>query len=143
MKTRQAALCLTLIISYLISGCSGTDGADTQSSETETVIYELRTYTTHEGKLDDLHMRFENHTMALFEKHGMTNVSYWSPENPERKDNTLIYLLSHKSREAAEQSWQGFLADEEWQDVSEASRSGGPIVQRVESIFMNETPYSP
>jgi len=29
---------------------------------------------THEGKLDDLHARFANHTMDLFEKHGMTVV---------------------------------------------------------------------
>ena len=143
MKSRQAIFFFILIFSYLITGCSGAGGADTQSPESEAGIYELRTYTTHEGKLDDLHTRFENHTMALFEKHGMTNISYWSPENTELKDNTLIYLLSHESREAAEQSWQAFIADEEWQDVSEASRSGGPIVQRMESIFMNETPYSP
>ncbi len=81
--------------------------------------------------------------MAFFEKHGMTNITYWSPENPELRENTLIYLLSHESREAAEQSWQAFSADEEWQEVYEASRSDGPVVQRVESIYMNKTPYSP
>lgn len=126
-----------------MTGCSGAGGAETQIIDSDEVIYELRTYTTHDGKLDNLHTRFENHTMALFEKHGMTNIVYWSPENPELKDNTLIYLLSHKSREAAEQSWEAFRTDEEWQDVYEASRSDGPIVQRVESIYMNKTPYSP
>jgi len=109
----------------------------------ESLVYELRTNTTHEGKLDDLHTRFEDYTMALFEKHGMTNIMYWSPQDPELSGNTLIYLLSHQSREAAEKSWDGFVNDEEWQQVYEASRADGPIVERVESVFMTKTPYSP
>lgn len=143
MKTITASSILVTILLFLMTGCSGADGSEAQSSESGTVIYELRTYTTHEGRLDDLHSRFENHTMALFEKHGMTNITYWQPQNPELKDNTLIYLLSHESREAAEQSWEAFSADEEWRAAYEASRSDGPIVQRVESVFMKKTPYSP
>ncbi|WP_340105282.1 NIPSNAP family protein [Rhodohalobacter sp. 8-1] len=143
MKIKLTLFLFAITLSCLLTGCSGADGAESQASETETVIYELRTYTTHEGKLSDLHNRFEKHTMDLFEKHGMTNVMYWSPETPDLKDNTLIYLLSHESREAAEQSWEGFLSDPEWQNVYETSREDGPIVQRVESIFMNKTPYSP
>lgn len=143
MKIMSGIFLFAISLSYLLTGCSGTDGAEAQPSGSESVIYELRTYTTHDGKLDDLHSRFKNHTMALFEKHGMTNLTYWSPENPELKDNTLIYLLSHESREAAEQSWEDFSNDEEWQRVFEESRADGPIVQRVESIYMNKTPYSP
>lgn len=143
MKLISAIILFVITLSFFMTGCSGADGAETQITGNDEVIYELRTYTTHDGKLDDLHTRFENHTMAFFEEHGMTNIVYWSPENPELKDNTLIYLLSHESREAAEQSWEAFRADEEWQEVYEASRSDGPIVQRVESIYMNKTPYSP
>ena len=140
MKTTSAIFQFVITLSYLMTGCSSADGAETQSSGSEKVIYELRTYTTHDGKLDVLHTRFKNHKMALFEKHGMTNLTYWSPENPELKDNTLIYLLSHESREAAEQSWEDFSNDEDWRQAYEESRSDGPIVQRVESIYMNETP---
>lgn len=143
MKTTTAIFFSVITLSYIMAGCSGADGNEMQASGSEEVIYELRTYTTHNGKLDDLHTRFEDHTMAMFEKHGMTNIAYWSPENPELRDNTLIYLLSHESREAAEQSWEAFRADEEWQEVYETSRSDGPIVERVESIYMNKTPYSP
>lgn len=143
-----------LLLSSLVmgAGCAGSDEYNSNSSEmqtpdvveaSESAIYELRTYTTYEGKLDDLHTRFADHTMDLFEKHGMTNIMYWSPEDPELSDNTLIYLLSHESREAAEQSWEGFLNDEEWQQAYEASRTDGPIVERVESIYMTKTPYSP
>ena len=155
-----AAQFLTLLLSVLLisvsintsdsNGTSGTmsqNGVNTEGAGpdliSESLVYELRTYTTHEGKLDDLHTRFENHTMDLFEKHGMTNIMYWSPQNANLSENTLIYLLSHQSREAAERSWEGFVNDEEWQQVYEASRADGPIVERVESVFMTKTPYSP
>ncbi|MDX1640984.1 MAG: NIPSNAP family protein [Balneolaceae bacterium] len=103
-------------------------------------VYELRTYTTFEGKLDDLHRRFADHTMALFEKHGMENLSYWTPMD---KENTLIYIVAHDSREAAEKSWQDFRNDPEWQKAYEDSRKDGPIVEKVESVFMKKTDYSP
>ncbi len=106
-------------------------------------IYEMRTYTTNEGKLDALHQRFSNHTMDLFEKHGMVNIGYWTPTDPSRAENTLIYIISHESREAAEKSWEAFRADPEWQEAYQASRVDGVIVKEVESVFMTETPYSP
>lgn len=102
-------------------------------------IYELRTYVTHPGKLDDLHDRFSNHTVQLFSRHGMVNVGYWVPVDQE---NTLIYILSHNSREAAEKSWDSFRNDPEWQQVYEASRVDGPIVKELESVFMKAMPYS-
>lgn len=103
----------------------------------------MRTYTTNEGKLEALHQRFNNHTMGLFEKHGMVNIGYWTPTDPELADNTLIYIVSHESREAAERSWEAFRADPEWQEVYEASHVDGIIVKEVESVFMVDTPYSP
>ena len=42
-------------------------------------VFELRTYTTHEGRLDALHRRFREHTNAIFTKHGMTMIGYWTP----------------------------------------------------------------
>lgn len=147
ITTQFSTLFMALILFF---GCSDTNGTNDTigqkngfEADSESVVYELRTYTTYEGKLDDLHTRFENHTMDLFEKHGMTNIMYWSPEDPELSENTLIYLLSHESREAAEKSWNDFSNDEEWNQVFEASRTDGPIVERVESVYMTETPYSP
>lgn len=128
---------------FLFSSCAESGNSETvETAVSDSKVYELRTYTTHEGKLDDLHERFENHTMAFFEEHGMTNIGYWSPEDPELRDNTLIYLLSHNSREAAEASWDAFRANPGWQEVYEASRADGPIVETVESIFMKSTSYS-
>ena len=90
-------------------------------------IFELRIYTTNEGKLDDLHARFRDHTTDLFEKHGMTNMGYWVPEGSK---DTLIYVLSHKSREHAAKSWDGFRNDPVWQRVFKASRVDGPLLSK-------------
>ena len=105
-------------------------------------VYELRTYYTHPGKLQDLNTRFRSHTTRIFEKHGMTNVGYWVPQDEPAKSNTLIYVLAHDSREAAKKSWDAFRNDPEWQKVRTASEANGPIVTKVDSVFMDPTDYS-
>lgn len=106
-------------------------------------VFEIRTYHTFPGRLEALHKRFREHTMRIFEKHGMTNVAYWTFEDSPAKENTLIYVISHKSREAAKASWAAFGADPEWQKVSTESQLDGKIVERVESVFVDATDYSP
>jgi hypothetical protein len=106
-------------------------------------LYELRTYTTHTGRLPALNARFKNHTMKLFEKHGMKNIMYWIPTDPKLKDNTLIYILSHASEEAAKKSWDAFLNDPEWKAARDASERDGPIVAKAERVYMTLADYSP
>lgn len=115
------------------------------STAEEAPVYELRIYTTNEGKLDDLLTRFRDHTCRLFEKHGITNIGYWVPVHEEDgASNTLIYVISHKSREAAKASWAGFIADPDWKSAQKASEANGKIlVKKPESIFMAATDYSP
>ncbi|MBT5217876.1 MAG: NIPSNAP family protein [Woeseia sp.] len=113
--------------------------AEAQPSER---VFELRTYTTSPGRLDALHARFANHTIALFERHGMTNIGYFVPQDAPLAENTLIYVLAHDSREAAKASWAAFVADPEWLKAREASISDGAIVDKVESVFMDATDYS-
>jgi hypothetical protein len=104
-------------------------------------FYEMRTYYAAPGKLADLNARFRNNTMRIFAKHGMVNLGYWVPvENP---DNKLIYFLSYPSREARDLSWKAFSADPEWQAVAKASEANGKLVAKVESVFMENTDYSP
>ena len=106
--------------------------------------YEMRTYHTPPGKLPDLQARFRDHTVKLFEKHGITNVGYWVPMDKEKgADNTLIYILAYPSREAAEKSWKAFRADPDWQAAAKASEVNGKLVEKVESVFLTETDYSP
>ena len=106
-------------------------------------VYELRTYTTHEGKLDDLNRRFRDHTVELFRKHGMESVGYWVPVDGPKSKNTLIYVLRHESRKSAKESWKGFIADPGWKKAFQASRKDGPLVKKVDSVFMAATDYSP
>ena len=106
-------------------------------------VFEIRTYTTHPGKLEALNARFRNHTLKLFEKHGMTNVGYWTPRDSARAQNTIVYLLAYPSREAARASWQAFGRDPEWRQAAAASEANGKIVEKVESVFLDPTDFSP
>ena len=104
-------------------------------------IFELRTYYAAPGKLNDLHARFRDHTMALFEKHGMVNIGYWVPL--ENTENKLIYLLAYPSREARARSWKEFGADPEWRETVKKSEANGRLVSKFESVFLTATEYSP
>src|SRR5216684_2384930 len=106
-------------------------------------VFEMRTYTTHPGKLDALNARFRDHTTRIFKKHGMENVGYWVPQDEPAHSNTLVYIIAHKSREDAKKSWEAFRADPEWQKVSKESEADGKIVAKVESVFADATDYSP
>ncbi|MEC7196927.1 MAG: NIPSNAP family protein, partial [Planctomycetota bacterium] len=113
---------------------------DLERPSQHSMVYELRTYTAAEGKLDALESRFRDHTMDLFERHGMKNIAYWIPVDV---PNTLIYVLAHHDRDTAKKSWRSFVNDQDWQRVFKASRADGPLVVRIESVFMKATDYSP
>jgi hypothetical protein len=106
-------------------------------------VFELRTYTSPDGRLNDLVARFRNDTLRIFEKHGMHNVGYWLPADAPASSNTLIYILAHDSREAATQSWAAFRADPEWKAVTDRTQANGPIVTKVDSVFLEATDFSP
>lgn len=112
-------------------------------AQTKARVFEIRTYTTHPGKLDALNARFRDHTMRIFGKHGMTNVAYWVPQDAPASQNTLIYVIAHESREAAKKNWDAFRADPEWQKARTESEAAGPIVVKIDSVFAQPTDYSP
>ncbi len=106
--------------------------------------FELRTYYAAPGKLEALNARFRDHTCTLFKKHGMEVVGFWIPTDKEQgAENKLVYMLAHKSREAAKQSWKDFQADPEWQKVRTESEVNGKLTEKIESVFMDATDYSP
>jgi tRNA A58 N-methylase Trm61 len=62
------------------------------------------------------------------------------------QDNTLTYLLTHKSEEAAKASFGAFRADPAWIAAEEASekKAGGSLTIKdgVKSEFLKPTDYS-
>lgn len=112
-------------------------------------VFELRTYTCPSPEtLARLHQRFRNHTMMLFAKHGMENLVYWQPLDLEDSDRKLVYLLGHKSPEAAKQSFAAFRSDPDWIAAKKASedQAGGSLTNAdngVVSAFLVPTEYSP
>ncbi|MBC8164399.1 MAG: NIPSNAP family protein [Bryobacteraceae bacterium] len=111
----------------------------TMTFAADTRIYELRTYRTLDGRLDALMTRFRDHTLRLFEKHGMENLGYWVPED---QPNTLIYLLGHKSKEAGMKSWADFQKDTDWVKARTASEVSGKIVEKVDRVWLSPTDFS-
>ncbi len=118
-------------------------GVEQGAKRADARVFELRTYTAAPGKMAALNARFRDHTCKLFEKHGMTNIGYWNPADPNEAEKKLVYLLAFPSREAAEKSWQAFRNDPEWKTAREASEKNGRLVEKVESVFLSPTDYSP
>ncbi len=130
----------------LIASCSGLALAADKQQESagKDRVFEMRTYYTHEGRGPALHKRFREHTCALFKKHGMELVGFWTPmEEKDGKADKLVYILAHPSKEAATASWKAFLSDPEWIKSRDASEADGKIVKKIESVFLNPTDYSP
>jgi hypothetical protein len=111
-------------------------------------VFELRTYTAESGRLPNLLARFRDHTIKLFKKHGMTNIAYWTlMKDQPGADDILIYILAHKSEDAAKASFTAFRADPDWIAVKKASEEkvGGSLTVKdgVKSLFLKATDYSP
>jgi hypothetical protein len=106
----------------------------------ETRVFELRIYYVNPGKMEALNARFKNHTNKLLEKHGMQLIGFWiDAKEPEHK---LLYIVAHKSQEAAAASWKAFGADPDWKAASAKSEENGKLVEKIDSVFMNPTAYS-
>jgi hypothetical protein len=103
-------------------------------------VFEMRTYYCHPGRLEALNKRFRDHTNRLFVKHGMELVGYWMPID---KPDILVYVLAYPSRAAATKAWADFRADADWNAARKASETDGPIVLKVDSVYMSPTDYSP
>jgi len=110
-------------------------------------MFELRTYTTNPGKLEDLHSRFRDNTLRIFARHGMASVLYWRPTGGQpTMENKMVYLLAFPSVAARNASWTAFSADEEWKKVAADSQKNGPMLVSpggVVSVQLTPTDYSP
>jgi hypothetical protein len=109
----------------------------------ETRLFEMRTYYAAPGKMDALLARFRNHTIRLFEKHGMHLVGFWVPADAKGAQEKLVYILAHKDKASAEAGFKAFRADPEWIKAKDESEKDGKIVEKVESVFLSPVDFSP
>lgn len=139
---RSRLLAAALVLPMLWGAASLPAQGEEPAAPAAQRFFELRTYTTHPGKLPELHKRFKEHTNGLFEKHGMELIGFWTPVDGPEAENTLVYILAFPSREARDKAFAGFRADPDWQAAYKASRENGPLVLKVESKFITPTDYS-
>lgn len=143
MKTFLTALVLAAAI--ITSSAADTTVAPVSPSVAkDSRCFEMRTYYAAPGKLEALNARFRDHTCALFRKHGIEIVGFWIPADKDKgAENTLVYILAHKSREARDKSFADFGKDPAWKKAQSESEANGRLVEKVESVLLLATDYSP
>jgi hypothetical protein len=139
----------TFWTALLVAGVAAAAGAvvlaraDKGDKRADTRFFELRIYHVAPGKMQALQTRFLEHTNKLFDKHGMTIIGFWTPDKPDEADKTLYYILAYPSKEAREKSWNAFREDPDWVAAKKASETDGPLVEKVDQIYLNPTEFSP
>jgi hypothetical protein len=137
-KVKRRALTLTICLALL-----GVTLIMPTTAAAQERLFEIRTYTALEGRLDALHARFRENTNRIFVKHGMSLIGYWTPTEGPESSNTLVYILAFPNKEAREKAWAAFRADPEWKKVQAESEKDGKIVKEVRTQFLRATDYSP
>jgi hypothetical protein len=150
MKRRTVLKSISLAALMPSSGWSATHTSESiRESESgsantpSTTVYELRVYHAAVGKLQELLARFREHTLSIFERHHMKTLAFWTPTDEPQKNDTLVYILVHPSREAATANWKSFQDDPEWKAVKAKSEEHGSLVDKVDSTYLAMTEFSP
>jgi len=105
------------------------------------MIYELRIYRTLPGRLPNLLARFRDHTLRIWERHGIHQAGFWTTLVGESSYD-LTYLLKWESLAEREKKWAAFMADAEWQKVRAESEKDGPINANVANSLLVPTDFS-
>lgn len=144
MNVRKIFAVLSLPAAFVVGYFVGVhdDLSGVAYAQANARVFELRTYTAHPGRLDEVVARFRDHTARIFAKNGISSVGYFTPQDAPLAGNTLVYILAHPSREAAKKNWDAFRNDPEWQKVKTATEANGPIVEKIVSVYLDPTGFS-
>ena len=124
---------ITLYIFVIFCGLSHHTWAQ-KAQGFESKYFEIRKYYAHDGKLDELISRFEDHTYSIFERIGMENIAYFLPVD--NKEYTMTYILGYPDKASRDKLWQKFIDDPEWREVYQRSTKNGALVKKIEETFM-------
>jgi hypothetical protein len=142
---RRAALGIAAAAATLLSACSSVGASDRSPRQPNVGLYELRTYTASPGKMAELDARFRDHTISLFQKHGMMPIAFFhvAAQPGQTIDDRLVYIMGYKDRAARDASWTAFANDPEWKQVYADSQKDGSLTSKIENVFLSATDYSP
>lgn len=105
------------------------------------MIYELRVYDCLPGKLPALLQRFNDHTLKIWEKHGIRQAGFFTTVIGEN-NSRLTYFLAWESLAERERKWPAFLADPDWISARDSSERDGPILANVSTQILAPTAFS-
>lgn len=119
-------------------GIAGTGWGLAQDRKPATGFYELRVYTAKPGKRDALAARFASRTAAIYARHGITNVSYWIPQESDAElgisaENTFIYMRGYPSREERDRRLKAAHDDPEFGEVV-TKQERNPETKLIEKV---------
>ncbi len=134
--------CIGVLIG-IVAAVAAVSAARAEDAAKRERVFELRTYIANPGKLEALHKRFRDHTNALFKKHGIEIIGFWTPTTGPEAENTLIYIVAFPSVEAQKKAWDAFMSDPEWIKAKKESEVDGVLVGKVIRQNLKPTDYSP
>src|SRR5215471_14812296 len=105
------------------------------------MIYELRVYRSLPGKLPVLVLRFQDHTLCIWQNHGIRQAGFWTTLIG-RSHRELTYMLAWESLADRETRWNAFLVDPEWAAVVAESERDGQLVENISSQLLTPTEFS-
>lgn len=101
-------------------------------------IYRARNARTFAG----VNRRFNDHTVRIFGRHGITPVGFWTVEIGADQPS-LYYLVRFDDLADYNPKWNAFRADPEWQQVREDSEKDGNLLLWIRSTILAPTAFSP
>ena len=105
------------------------------------MIYELRMYRCVPGRLPALLSRFQDHTLRIWNKHGIRQAGFWTTLIGDSNQD-LTYLLEWKDQGERERIWAAFMSDPEWLKARAESEKNGPIVAQITNSILAPTAFS-
>ena len=125
-------------------GIIGSGWAIAEQQRAASQVYELRIYKTMPGQREALANRFRDHTAAMFERAGMTNVGYWNAATGDDVEDTFVYMLAYPSREARDEMWQELGTFEDFQEIIIAVErdENRALVDSIDARILEPTSYS-
>ena len=144
IRSHRATLLVILV--FVASGALWLRAADEKPAvaapDGKMRVFEMRTYHAAPGKMDALHARFRDHTLRLFEKHGIKSIGYWTGADDVQRQK-LYYIVAYPDRPAREQRLgNGIAKDAEFLKAVAESEKDGKLTTEIESVLLSPTDYS-